>query len=94
MRLLEHGLLVAANALDNVTLKESKKGGDEEEDDDESYEAFESRVRRFVTANIERASLSKRDDYKDSLVYQARKDTILAFMHAIVERKKCLNCNA
>jgi hypothetical protein len=94
LRLIEHGLLVAAKALDDVNLKEGGKDDEEEQVDTESLEEFELRVHKYVKGQLERASSSKRDDYKDNLVFQARKDAIAEFMRAIVARKRCANCNA
>jgi hypothetical protein len=82
---------VAAKALDDVA--EDDKKGDEDEKG-ESAEEFETRIRNFVKMSIARASSSKRDHYKDSLVYQARKEVITEFMRAIVARKQCLNCHS
>lgn len=95
LRLLEHGFLVAAKSLDDLRLNTQKrsKGGEGEEDDDEpaeSYEAFEMRVNAYVAAHLATASSSKRDSYKDSLVYQARKDVIQDFLKATI-LKKCQN---
>jgi hypothetical protein len=95
LRLIEHGLLVPAKMLDEVNLQESRKGeGEDEDEDGESIEEFEARLHKFVQGNLQRASSSKRDHYKDDLVYQARKEVIVEFMRAVVSRKKCANCNA
>jgi hypothetical protein len=80
--------------LDDIAAAEDKKGGGEDDDGGEGVEEFEARIHRFVQMSIERASSSKRDDYKESLVYQARKDVIAEFMRAIVARKQCLYCNS
>jgi hypothetical protein len=90
LRLIEHGLLVAAKALDDI-IGDDMKGDDEA---GESADEFEARIRNFVKASIAKASSSKRDHYKESLVYQARKEVITEFMRAIVARKQCLNCNS
>ena len=66
--------------------------GDEEED--ESVEEFEQRLNLYVAAVLRQASSSKRDDYKDGLVYQHRKNTISQFLKAAVNFKKCANCAA
>lgn len=97
LRLIEHGLLVAAQGLDDTVLKDGKgKGGDEDEDEDEveSVDDFEARINGYVEGHLQRASTSKRDHYKDGLVYQARKDVINELLKAALARKKCLNCDA
>ncbi|EGO02141.1 hypothetical protein SERLA73DRAFT_86356 [Serpula lacrymans var. lacrymans S7.3] len=91
-RLLERGLLGAAQGVDELRLQTKKTQGDDEEDDapDETMEEFEKRVNLYVAVHIHRASGSKRDHYKDSLVYQARKDLINEFMKNTI-LKKCQN---
>lgn len=99
LRLLEHGLLVAAQKLNDLqTEARKRKAGeeDEEEDDDttqESYQDFEKRVNIFVAEHIGRDSTTSRDHYKAGLVFQARKDVIMEFMKATM-LKKCHNCTA
>ncbi|KAH9939980.1 beta and beta-prime subunits of DNA dependent RNA-polymerase [Amylocystis lapponica] len=97
MRLLEHGFLLAAKTLDDLHIrrreKARKKGNDDDEDEpEESYEVFEARVNVFVASHLAVASSSKRDAYKDALVYQARKDLISEFLKVAI-RKKCENKN-
>lgn len=89
-RLLEHGLLDAAQGVDDLK-RQSRKGKVDEEDDDEtdeSSESFEQRINLYVYIHLSRASSSKRDHYKDGLVYQARKDLINEF-RKVVQVKKC-----
>ncbi|KDQ18256.1 hypothetical protein BOTBODRAFT_554491 [Botryobasidium botryosum FD-172 SS1] len=98
LRLLEHGLLDAANTLDDIHIRgEKSTGGDEEEKEgeerQESTEEFEQRINLFVHAHLYRASGSKRDDYKDGIVYQTRKEVITEFLKATIA-KKCSNCGA
>lgn len=98
LRLLEHGLLLPAKMLDDLRVstgkeKEKKKGRLEEDDDDEPGETFEDyqmRVNAFVAAHLAGASSSKRDDYKDTQVYQERKAVIHEFLKATIT-KKCQN---
>ncbi|KAL4241893.1 DNA-directed RNA polymerase subunit [Abortiporus biennis] len=97
MRLLEYGLLGAAKELDAMRVA-TRNAKDEEDDEDEileTYEDFEKRVNLFVLSSLGRASSSKRDDYKDGLVFQERKALIQEFMKAIAV-KKCQagNCGA
>ncbi|TFY66559.1 hypothetical protein EVG20_g4537, partial [Dentipellis fragilis] len=95
LRLLEHGLLDAAKGLDDIRMATRKKADlmDEEEDDtpEETLESFEGRVNAYVLICLHRASGSRRDDYKDSLVFQARKDLIVEFLKAAVGVRKCQN---
>lgn len=98
LRLLEYGFLVAAKALDDINYTTKKKRrADEEEDDEpaESYEEYEQRINLYVAAHMATASGSKRDSYKDGLVYQARKDVIQDFIKTTMTRKcQNRNCNA
>ena len=96
LRLLEHGLLVAAQTLDDihVATKSSRKAKDiveEEEENTESDHAFEQRINTYVAVHLATSS-SKRDSYKDGLVYQARRELIDEFLKATM-LKKCKNPN-
>ena len=98
LRLLEYGFLVAAKALDDVNYSTKKSRGGEDDGDEEpeeSYEAYEKRINLYVAAHMATASSSKRDAYKDGLVYQARKDAIIDFIKTTMTRK-CQNkgCSA
>ncbi len=94
LRLLEYGFLVAAKALDDVnyTTKKGRSADDEDDEPAETYEAFEQRLNLYVAAHMATASGSKRDAYKDGLVYQARKDVINDFFKTSM-LKKCQNTN-
>ena len=93
LRLLDHGMLDAASALNNLHIKSSKKE-DESEDEAETLEAFEQRVQVFVQLNLLRATGS-RDNYKHSLVYQARRDLIQQILKAsLLRRCQKLGCGA
>ncbi|TBU46604.1 beta and beta-prime subunits of DNA dependent RNA-polymerase [Dichomitus squalens] len=97
LRLLEYGFLVAAKALDDIHYSTIKKRGVEDDDDEpaETYEAYEQRINLYVAAHMATASSSKRDAYKDGLVYQARKDVIQDFIKTAMLRKcQNANCNA
>ncbi|KAF8522225.1 hypothetical protein BU17DRAFT_45191 [Hysterangium stoloniferum] len=65
---------------DDSSDTEDKPGGGPIETDKE----FIKRVKLFVSVHLYRASSSKRDDYKDSLVYQARKDVISEFLRSSI----------
>jgi len=95
LRLLDHGLLLAANTLDDFHMESRRSKGDDgadEEDFGEPFEAFEARVNAFVAISISAASSSKRDNYKDSLVYAERRNVIQQFLKSIIS-KKCPNPN-
>ena len=94
LRLLEYGFLVAAKALDDVnyTTKKTRGAEDEDEEPGETYEAYEQRIDLYVAAHVAAAGSSKRDAYKDGLVYQARKDVINDFIKTVMT-KKCQNPN-
>ena len=85
-------MLEASEGLDDVHIKASAKNAldDDEDSAEESIESFEKRVNAFVRLQLLRASGSKRDEYKSSLVFQARKDLILNFQKNSMV-KKCQN---
>ncbi|KII94929.1 hypothetical protein PLICRDRAFT_169633 [Plicaturopsis crispa FD-325 SS-3] len=92
-RLLEHGLLDAAQTLDDMQRRVYNHKGDADSDNeavDETVTAWEQRLHLYVALQLSRASGSKRDHYKDTLVYQARKDLIIDFLKAALQ-KKCHN---
>ncbi|KAG8827052.1 hypothetical protein FRC19_005756 [Serendipita sp. 401] len=84
LRLLERGLMEAANALDDFGFTD---GPSEEE---EREEAAIERVNLYVNQQVQDAWQSKRGDYKDGMVYQARKATIDDFFRLVLANaKKC-----
>ncbi|KAG9317499.1 hypothetical protein JVU11DRAFT_1703 [Chiua virens] len=91
LRLMEHGLLEAAYGVDDIQL--ALAGDDDDDSRDESVEEFEKRIQLYVSIQLSRASSSKRDHYKNELVYQARKELILDFIKTTIS-KKCHNCQA
>lgn len=105
--LLERGLLDAAQGVDDIQLhtkvkpgkdkrtQNNQEDGEEEEDDEEHSETldeFQARVTLYTRVHLSRASSSKRDHYKDGLVYQTRKDLITEFLKTTI-LKKCQNGN-
>ncbi|KAG5648886.1 hypothetical protein DXG03_000235 [Asterophora parasitica] len=106
LRLLERGLLDAAHGVDDIHIRVNprtpakKKSKGEESDEevaavgnygpDETVDQFMMRVNLYAAVHISRASGSKRDDYKDALVYQARKDLIHEFLKVTL-LNKCQN---
>jgi hypothetical protein len=94
-RLLEHGLLDAALGVDDLKLRTGLRDEETGEVEMEPPQNFQARVNLFVLLHLGRASGSQRDEYKNALVYQARKDLITEFLKATVLRQ-CKNkeCNA
>ncbi|KAF8631582.1 hypothetical protein AX15_002332 [Amanita polypyramis BW_CC] len=113
LRLLERGLLEAAQGVDElrlVTQRRSKvaknRGGNSDDEDalneredveteetevpGETEDDFMRRINLYVAVHLTRAPSSKRDDYKDVLVYQARKSIFNEFLKATM-LKKCQN---
>ncbi|KAF8076601.1 hypothetical protein FPV67DRAFT_1573909 [Lyophyllum atratum] len=78
-------------------LKKKKSSGEESSDEDvaeerpdvpdETPEQFTMRVNLYVAVHLARASHCKRDNYKDALVYQARKDLINEFLKTTLSNK-------
>ncbi|KAL5527693.1 hypothetical protein ACEPAG_6494 [Sanghuangporus baumii] len=99
LRLLDHGILSTAQAIDDMRIRVSRAGEDEDEDEEtneeESLEEFTKRVNLLVWLSIRANPESGRDHYKEGLVYQARKDVIAEFL-SVTCRRKCENkdCNA
>ncbi|KIK92292.1 hypothetical protein PAXRUDRAFT_830087 [Paxillus rubicundulus Ve08.2h10] len=92
LRLLEHGLLEAALGVDDIQTQTGSGNDDSDGEDSrgETIEDFEKRIDLYVGIHLARASSSKRDHYKDGLVYQARKDVISDFLRMTIS-KKCQN---
>lgn len=92
LRLMEHGLLEAAYGVDDIQMKLASADATEDSQY-ETVEEFQKRVDLYVAIHLTRASSSKRDHYKNELVYQARKEVILDFLR-IAMSKTCQNCRA
>jgi hypothetical protein len=112
LRLLEYGLLDAAQNVDDiqqkVSIRSSKmsaaKSGkkataddvemplneSQDEDEDESSDSFITRLREYVQGHLSRASGSRRDNYKDHMVYNVRKELIQEFLRSTI-LTKCHN---
>ncbi|KAI6105879.1 hypothetical protein F5141DRAFT_1126540 [Pisolithus sp. B1] len=84
LRLLEHGLLDAALGVDDLHIQDK-----DEDSRGETVEDFEKRVELYVRIHLSRTG-SRRDQYKDELVYQARKDVITDFLKSTIA-KRCQN---
>lgn len=89
---MEHGLLEAAHAVDDIHIQPRSETA-AEDDQDETEEEFEKRIELYVAIHLSRASSSKRDHYKNELVYQARKEVILDFLKTSIS-KTCHHCHA
>ena len=86
----------------HISRKSRKKTGDEDDSEvedtdkpevpDETLDQFIMRVNLYVAVHLSRASNSRRDHYKDGLVYQARKDLINEFLKRTLV-KKCQNAD-
>ena len=63
---------------------------EDEPNEDETISAFDRRLKMYVQIHLDRASGSKRDSYKDGLVYQTRKDIINDFLKYTI-LKRCGN---
>ncbi|TCD69860.1 hypothetical protein EIP91_005937 [Steccherinum ochraceum] len=91
LRLLDAGLLLAAQLVDDMHIK--AKPVDDDADDAEGaaieeMDDFAMRIELWVQNHLRSASSSKRDSYKDGLVYQERKAVIHEFIRA-AQRRKC-----
>jgi hypothetical protein len=90
LRLLERGLLDAAQGIDDMQLRTQRNKDKEEEVSRESPQAFIARINLYVAIHLARTPNNTRDSYKDALVYQARKDLINDFLKSCL-LKKCQN---
>jgi hypothetical protein len=96
LKLLEHGLLSAVHDISEPSESIRDEAGDEGPKagaEMETFEEYKERMDDLVQKSLRSASSSTRDNYKDGLVYQARKDVILEFLKAAIQ-KKCSNCGA
>ncbi|KAF8812281.1 beta and beta-prime subunits of DNA dependent RNA-polymerase [Phlegmacium glaucopus] len=91
LRLLERGLLDAAQGVDDMQLIINRnKDGEEEDGPRETPHAFIARINLYVAIHLARAPNNTRDSHKDTLIYQARKDLINEFLKLCIQ-KKCQN---
>ena len=100
LKLLERGLLDAAQGVDDIHIRVSRRSRDKDAMDvdvpaqtksvDETPEQFMMRLNLYVALQIRRASTSQRDNYKDGLVYQTRKDVIHDFLKS-TSLNRCQN---
>lgn len=103
LRLLDHGLIDAAEGVDAIIasapgtkLTLDMVDDDGEDGDDEANTGDPSSIARaldkYVAHQLKRASGSKRDDYHDSVVYNTRKAVIKAFLY--LKSSHCKYCSA
>jgi len=102
LRLVERGLLDAAQGVDDIQIRtrRRKPTEDDGEDDvseddelelaDETQQEFTTRINLYVAIHLARAGDTTRDSYKESLIYQTRKDLINEFLKATM-LQKCRN---
>lgn len=57
---------------------------------DETPQQFMARINLYVAIHLSRAKGNTRDNYKDALVYQARKELVNDFLKNTI-LKKCQN---
>lgn len=62
----------------------------EDDEDDESSESFIVRLQEYVQTHLNLASGSRRDNYKDHMVYNVRKELIQEFLRSTI-LTKCHN---
>lgn len=103
-RLLERGLLDAAQGVDDLHIRVSVKRQKKKEEDegpaaneppqlpDETVHEFIMRVGLYVAVHLSRSPSNKRDHYKDASVFQARKDLINKFLKGTL-LKQCNECS-
>ncbi|KUJ23101.1 beta and beta-prime subunits of DNA dependent RNA-polymerase [Mollisia scopiformis] len=99
LRLVQHGLLGAAEEIDNIEIIEKKEDAASGEDSDDGEEsAMDVIIRRrnaFVKKSIKAAKATawewKRE--KNEGVAEARRTVVKAFLKAITASKACGNCN-
>jgi len=89
LRLLERGLLDAAQGVDAMQLRTQRNKDSEEEFSRESPQAFIARINLYVAIHLARTP-NNTHSYKDTLVYQTRKDLINEFLKSCI-LKKCQN---
>ncbi len=102
LRLVERGLLEAAQAVEDIRIRRRKTTEDNREDDvsddgagfsEESQQEFITRINLYVAIHLARARDTTRDSYKESLIYQTRKDLINEFLKAtMLQRCRNIDC--
>lgn len=97
LRLLDHGLLDAANSVDQLSFRSGKNAKDEEGEDEEGADAdeeslgdFEKKVNLFVAITLFKEPNARRDHYKDGLVFNERKKVFAEFLAGTM-LKRCQN---
>ena len=92
LRLLERGLLVPAQKIDELQLYRTKEE-DAVEGAQDDVTLNVRRINDYVEKAFKVHGKGHRDAYKDELVFQTRKEVIAEFLkYAML--KKCTNCAA
>lgn len=98
LRLLDHGLIGAADEIDDIKFprkdhdsgnKLNEEHGEDKTEDEEETERIIADIKKYVYEQLI-LHHNHRDNYKDSLVYQARKEVITKFFKDTT-LKKCTN---
>ncbi|KAF9782967.1 hypothetical protein BJ322DRAFT_1008844 [Thelephora terrestris] len=92
LRLLERGLLIAAEKVDEMQLHKAKDEESAEEAKDEVALNVQ-RINDYVETAFKVHGKGSRDAYKNELVFQTRKEVITEFLKYTM-LKKCANCSA
>jgi hypothetical protein len=80
----------AAKSVDDINIVNGKIKDEGEENTDQDEQVIISRVELYVKTQLFLAPQSNRGDYKDGMVYQARKAAIEDFLrYALGTTKKC-----
>ena len=99
LRLLDHGLLAEAQTLEdfhpNFGSKEENRWDDQDEmnPDDAAVQVYLNKIEAHVSLSFQGASGCSRDDYKQELVYEYRKQVIKRLFQDS-RTKRCMNCKA
>lgn len=98
LRLIQHGLLNAAEEIDNIEISQDKSASDDDSGRSEEESAVDKIIQRrnhFVKRAIKAARTSpwEWDTEKNEGVAQARRNVVKDFLKSIVAGKGCSNCN-
>jgi len=89
LKLLERGLLNAANLVEDISF-DDQKGQGKEDATKKTAKTSEKTLDQYVQMHLGMASSARRGDYKDGPVYQARKQVIDEFIKiASSNSKRC-----
>lgn len=99
LKLIQHGLLMEAQQLDDIQVKTKPGAGDNiemEDEDEDDMDSFLARRERFVNQAIRRskANSGNVDSAKVMSVAEMRRALVKEFMGEIIRFKKCNRCQA